>query len=54
MFWLDLGAALLASLIDLLYPLLTKEMLNNFIKNEAVVAVITVAAIFLIYYSSLI
>lgn len=50
MFWLDLGAALLASLIDLLYPLLTKEMLNNFIKNEAVVAVIIVASVLLVLY----
>ena len=50
MFWLDLGAALLASLIDLIYPLLTKEMLNNFIQNEAVTAVIIVAVVLLGLY----
>ena len=34
LFFLDMGAALLLALIDMLYPLVTRTMLNDYIANE--------------------
>jgi ATP-binding cassette subfamily B protein len=50
LFWLDLVAAFLVAGIDLLYPLLTKSMLNDYIKNKAVSTVLIIAGVLLILY----
>ncbi len=35
LFWADMAAALFSSLIGVLYPILTRQMLNDFIPNKA-------------------
>lgn len=50
LFWLDLAAAFLVAGIDLVYPLLTKSMLNDYIQNKAVKTVIIIAASLIVLY----
>ena len=49
-FFLDLLAAFTVAVIDLLYPLITRELLNTYIKDSLVNAVLLAAAVLLVLY----
>ncbi len=50
MFFLDLAAAFVVAGIDLLYPMITRELLNTYIKESWVNAVLLSAGILLVLY----
>ncbi len=49
-FFMDMGASLLVALVGILYPMITREMLNNFIPNEQYKLIIAFGACLLGLY----
>ena len=48
MFFLDMGASLLIALISIIYPVITRRMLNQFIPDEDYKMIIIAGAVLLI------